>query len=172
MTDIPKSIVAAADALRSGELTSVALTEEFLSRAHAANDVLGAFIEIADETALAAARQADADLAAGIDKGPLQGIPLGIKDIIATVEAPTTANSRVMDPAWGAGRDATQEQSHTEWFVKAEHSGKPHCGKGRQQEIRQQGEHDQPAVSQWGKNLAEGETQSNGQCARYDEHHD
>ena len=83
------------------------LTEALLERAHAANEALGAFIHIADETALAAARQADADFAAGIDRGPLQGIPLAIKDIIATEDAPTTANSRVLDPAWGQREDAT-----------------------------------------------------------------
>ena len=49
-------------------------------------------------------RRADAELASGLDRGPLHGIPLGIKDIIATVDAPTTANSRVLDPAWGAAR--------------------------------------------------------------------
>ena len=48
----------------------------------------------------------------------------------------------------------------------------PMRGKRRQHEIRQQGQHDQPDVSQWRKNLAEGEPQSNGQCARDDEHHD
>ena len=88
-------------------ITSVALTEAQLARAHASQDTLAAFIVIIDETALAAARQADADFAAGIDKGPLQGIPIGIKDIIATKDAPTTANSRVLDPAWGQRDDAT-----------------------------------------------------------------
>ena len=37
---------------------------------------------------------------------PLQGIPLGMKDILAAAEAPTTANSLVLDRDWGAGRDA------------------------------------------------------------------
>src|ERR1700749_4621003 len=59
-----------------------------------------------DESALAAAAQADADFAAGIDRHPLQGIPLAVKDIIATRDAPTTANSRVLDPGWGGGVDA------------------------------------------------------------------
>jgi aspartyl-tRNA(Asn)/glutamyl-tRNA(Gln) amidotransferase subunit A len=54
-----------------------------------------------------AARQADDDLARGVDRGPLQGIPLAIKDILATRDAPTTANSRVLDPKWGDRDDAT-----------------------------------------------------------------
>ena len=107
MTERPRTIAAAGEALRNGTLSTVSLTETLLARAHAANDKLGAFIQIADETALAAAHQADADFAAGIDRGPLQGIPLGIKDIIATEDAPTTANSRMMDPAWGQREDAT-----------------------------------------------------------------
>ncbi len=79
---------------------------------------------------------------------------------------------RQLDEKGSAGRDATQQQSHSEWFVQAEHSGKPDRGKRRQHEIRQQGQHDQPDVSQRSKNLRDGETQSNGQCARDDEHHD
>jgi aspartyl-tRNA(Asn)/glutamyl-tRNA(Gln) amidotransferase subunit A len=107
MSELPRTIVEAADLLRNGQLSAVELTEGCLARSHAAQESMEAFLYIADEAALAAARQADADFAAGIDKGPLQGIPLGIKDIIATVDGPTTANSKVLDPAWGAGRDAT-----------------------------------------------------------------
>jgi aspartyl-tRNA(Asn)/glutamyl-tRNA(Gln) amidotransferase subunit A len=107
MPELPLTIVEAAQWLRSGRITSVQLTETQLARCHAAQDTLAAFITIIDEPAMAAARQADADFAAGIDKGPLQGIPLGIKDIIATKDAPSTANSRVLDPAWGQRDDAT-----------------------------------------------------------------
>jgi aspartyl-tRNA(Asn)/glutamyl-tRNA(Gln) amidotransferase subunit A len=60
-----------------------------------------------DDSALKAARRADEELANGMDRGPLHGVPLGIKDILATVDAPTTANSRVIDPTWGQGTDAT-----------------------------------------------------------------
>jgi len=107
VSELPRTIATAAEALRDGRLSAVSLTEALLARAHAANDTLGAFIHLADETALAAARRADADFAAGVDNGPLQGIPLAIKDIIATEDAPTTANSRVMNPSWGQRADAT-----------------------------------------------------------------
>jgi len=107
MPELPLTIAEAAAWLRSGKITSVALTEAQLARAHATQDTLAAFILIMDEVALAGARQADADFAAAIDRGPLQGIPIGVKDIIATKDAPTTANSRVMDPAWGQRDDAT-----------------------------------------------------------------
>ena len=107
MAELPRTIVEAASLLRSGTMSAVELTEQCLARAHAAQASLEGFQYIADASALAAAKQADADLAAGIDKGPLQGIPLGIKDIIATEDAPTTANSHVLDPSWGKRPDAT-----------------------------------------------------------------
>jgi len=107
MTDVPSTITEAAEWLRAGRITAVALAEALLARSHAAQDTIAAFNTITDDAALTAARQADADFAAGIDKGPLQGIPLAVKDIICTVDAPTTANSPNMDLSWGEGRDAT-----------------------------------------------------------------
>lgn len=103
---LPRTIQAAAAALRSGEVTSVELTEAALATTHELNDTVGAFIVVTDEIALTAAKQADADFAAGVDKGPLQGIPFAIKDILATKDAPTTANSLVLDPKWGEGYDS------------------------------------------------------------------
>jgi aspartyl-tRNA(Asn)/glutamyl-tRNA(Gln) amidotransferase subunit A len=94
------SISEAGAALRAGEVTSVGLTEAAFAAADAYNDVLGVLLRRLDETALEAADKADAELAAGIDRGPLHGIPLGIKDILATIEAPATAQSLVLDPAW------------------------------------------------------------------------
>jgi len=107
MTTTPAlTIKDAAAALRDGSLTSTALTQEILDRAAALNPALGAYVEITAEAALEQARAADAALASGDDRGPLQGIPLAIKDIIAMKGAPTTANSRVLAPEWGAGTDA------------------------------------------------------------------
>jgi aspartyl-tRNA(Asn)/glutamyl-tRNA(Gln) amidotransferase subunit A len=105
-SDLPRTIKEAATALRAGSLTAVDLTTAMLSRIEAENERLGAFVTVTGDSALAAAGAADADLAAGVDRGPLQGVPLAIKDIIATRDAPTTANSRVLDPDWGAGIDA------------------------------------------------------------------
>jgi aspartyl-tRNA(Asn)/glutamyl-tRNA(Gln) amidotransferase subunit A len=104
---VPSTIAETAAALRSGRSSSVALTQELLARAKATQDTIAAFITITEESALAAAQTADTELQSGIDRGPLHGIPLGIKDIIATRDAPTTANSRVLDPAWGNRADAT-----------------------------------------------------------------
>lgn len=107
MTELPATIAEAGAWLRSGRITALALTEALLARSHATQGTVSAFNTITDEGALAAARQADADLAAGVDKGPLQGIPLAVKDIIATDDAPTTSNSPNMDLAWGERGDAT-----------------------------------------------------------------
>jgi aspartyl-tRNA(Asn)/glutamyl-tRNA(Gln) amidotransferase subunit A len=106
MAAVPRTISEAATAIRAGDITAVALTTAMLERIAADNERLGAFVTVCDETALEAAATADAELAAGVDRGPLQGIPLAIKDIIATKDAPTTANSLVLDRAWGAGIDA------------------------------------------------------------------
>jgi aspartyl-tRNA(Asn)/glutamyl-tRNA(Gln) amidotransferase subunit A len=92
--------------LRDGSTTAAALTKGLLAAVHAANDRLGAYVTVCADAALAAAERADAELAAGDDRGPLHGIPLAVKDIIATKDAPTTANSRALDPDRYAGVDA------------------------------------------------------------------
>ncbi len=102
----PLTIADAAKALRSGDLTAAALTASIFERIEALDAKLGAYVCTLPETAMASAEAADADFAKGVDKGPLQGIPLAVKDIISTEDAPTTANSRVLDPAWGGGIDA------------------------------------------------------------------
>ncbi len=101
---IPLTIEAAAAALRGGKLTSVALTEATLARAERHDRQIGSFIARFDDTALARARHADAELAAGIDLGPLHGIPIAVKDILAAKEGPTTAQSVVIDPDWVPAR--------------------------------------------------------------------
>jgi aspartyl-tRNA(Asn)/glutamyl-tRNA(Gln) amidotransferase subunit A len=104
--DVPLTIAEAAAALRAGRLTSVALTGAVLARIEIYGAALGAYVTVCGPTAMAAARAADAELAGGRDLGPLHGIPLAVKDVVSTAEAPTTANSRVLDPGWGGGVDA------------------------------------------------------------------
>jgi aspartyl-tRNA(Asn)/glutamyl-tRNA(Gln) amidotransferase subunit A len=106
MSDLPLTITEAAVALRDGRLTSVELTQAAFERANRLDPTLGVYLERMDGSALDEARRADADLASGLDRGPLQGIPLGIKDIIATDNAPTTAQSLILDPTWGDQGDA------------------------------------------------------------------
>ncbi len=101
----PWTIASAGAALRCGEITSEALVGSLQEGADRLDGELGVYLARFDDTALAAARVADAELAAGHDRGPLHGIPLGIKDILATDEGPTTCQSLVLDPSWGAAGD-------------------------------------------------------------------
>lgn len=105
-TAIPTTLIEAAGAIRAGETTSVQLTEHCLDVTKALDDMVGAFVTVTGESALAAAERADAELAAGTDRGPLHGIPFALKDILATSDSPSTANSRILDPAWGNGWDS------------------------------------------------------------------
>ncbi len=107
MDEVPETIADAASWLRAGRVTAVSLVESFLARIAATQDTVGAFITVMATSARAAARTLDDELAHGIDRGPLHGIPVGIKDLLATADAPTTANSRVLDPTWGSRSDAT-----------------------------------------------------------------
>ncbi|TDD96823.1 amidase [Actinomadura rubrisoli] len=100
------TLTEAAQALRDGTVTSVGLTEAAIAAAERSDASLGVYLARFDERALAAARRADEELAGGLDRGPLHGIPFGVKDTIAVADGPTTAQSLVLDPAWGAGRDA------------------------------------------------------------------
>jgi aspartyl-tRNA(Asn)/glutamyl-tRNA(Gln) amidotransferase subunit A len=103
---LPLTIAEATTALRAGTVTSVELTSTFLERIAASQSSLGAFVTVCEDTALEAAEAADRQRQSGAPVGALTGIPLAVKDIIATAEAPTTANSRVLPPDFGPGRDA------------------------------------------------------------------
>ncbi len=81
--------------LRGGATTSAATTEAFLARIEAFDGRLGAFEHVAAEMALASARAMDDALAAGLDLGPLMGVPVGVKDLLAVEGMPTTAGSNV-----------------------------------------------------------------------------
>ena len=106
MSDIPDTLAEAAAALRAGTVSSVELTLASIARADRLDEQLGTYLCRADDAALQAAKQADAELEAGHDRGPLHGIPVGVKDIVATVDLPTTAQSLVLDPRWGERDDA------------------------------------------------------------------
>ncbi|MBB96380.1 MAG: Asp-tRNA(Asn)/Glu-tRNA(Gln) amidotransferase GatCAB subunit A [Rhodobacteraceae bacterium] len=90
------SIADAGAKLRDGSLTSTALTEALLARIADLEPALNAFITVTADRAMADAAQADADFAAGTDKGPMQGIPYGLKDIYGTKDIRTTCHSNVL----------------------------------------------------------------------------
>jgi aspartyl-tRNA(Asn)/glutamyl-tRNA(Gln) amidotransferase subunit A len=84
-------------ALREGEITSVELTEMTLTRIAETEPLVHAYAGVMRDSALAEAAAADALFAQGHVLGPLQGIPLGIKDLIRTAGFPTEAGSRVLE---------------------------------------------------------------------------
>ena len=98
-----QTVTDAAAALRAGTTTSVELTRAAIAAADASDAEVGTYLHRLDEYALDRAAEADAELARGEDRGPLHGIPVGVKDIIAMAEGPTTAQSLVLDRGWGQG---------------------------------------------------------------------
>jgi aspartyl-tRNA(Asn)/glutamyl-tRNA(Gln) amidotransferase subunit A len=102
----PLTIEEAARALRAGATTSTELTEECIAQADRLDKKLGTYLVRCDDVARRDAARADDELAAGRDRGPLHGIPLAVKDILATDDCPTTAQSLVLDPTWGDQGDA------------------------------------------------------------------
>jgi len=87
-------IVQLSQLLKTRQVTSTELTRMYLARLHKYNDKLNCVVTFLDDVALAQAKQADAEIAAGKFKGPLHGIPWGAKDIIAVKGYKTT---------WGSG---------------------------------------------------------------------
>lgn len=83
-------------ALAAGSLTSVALTEAVIARTRAVEDRVQAFNSYDAEDALAQARASDARRAVGQALGPLDGIPVGLKDVIAVKDQPLTASSKML----------------------------------------------------------------------------
>lgn len=79
--------------IKARKITSLQLTEVYLQRLRRYGDSLRCVVTLTEDWARARARLADEELARGIYRGPLHGIPYGVKDLLATPDFPTT---------WGA----------------------------------------------------------------------
>ena len=96
MSDLTKLTLAGArDALKAKEITSVELTTAYLEAMDHAQ-VLNAYVLPTADKALEMAKASDAKLAKG-EGGPLEGLPLGVKDLFATNGVRTTACSHILD---------------------------------------------------------------------------
>jgi aspartyl-tRNA(Asn)/glutamyl-tRNA(Gln) amidotransferase subunit A len=99
------TIAEAARAIAAGDLSPVALTEAFLARIDALDHRYRCFVRLRADDALAEARVAEREIAAGRYRGPLHGIPIGLKDIVDTAGI-GTENGSVLDrgrvPDWDA----------------------------------------------------------------------
>ncbi len=89
------SLTEAAELVRSRRVSPVELTQAVLARAERLNPRLNAFITLMADQALAAARAAEAEIAAGNWRGPLHGIPVSVKDIFPVAGVKNTAGSKV-----------------------------------------------------------------------------
>jgi len=96
MSDLTKlTLVGARDALKAKEITSVELTTAYLEAMDHAQE-LNAYVLPTADKALEMAKASDAKLAKG-EGGPLEGLPLGVKDLFATDGVRTTACSHILD---------------------------------------------------------------------------
>src|SRR5712691_8411377 len=86
---------AASALIHSRRASSVDLVRACLDRIARHDRELGAFITLTAESALTEAKRADADLANGVDRGPLHGIPVALKDLYDTAGLRTTGGSRI-----------------------------------------------------------------------------
>jgi aspartyl-tRNA(Asn)/glutamyl-tRNA(Gln) amidotransferase subunit A len=86
----------ASELIRAKKLSPVEYTEAQLARIERIDPRWHAFIRTTPDIALAAAREAEAEIMAGRWKGPLHGVPFGLKDIIDLAGVPTTGHSKVL----------------------------------------------------------------------------
>ncbi|MDA0662012.1 MAG: amidase [Proteobacteria bacterium] len=97
MTDFARlSIAAASKMIRSGAISPVEYTRALLDRIEAHDGRINAFIRVMPESALAAARKAEAEIAGGNWRGPMHGVPYALKDIIDVAGIPTTCHSKIL----------------------------------------------------------------------------
>jgi aspartyl-tRNA(Asn)/glutamyl-tRNA(Gln) amidotransferase subunit A len=97
---------ALAAAVRSGERSARAVTEEALAAVTARDPDIHAFLTVLEEQALRQADEVDAAVAEGRDPGPLAGVPVALKDNLCTRGIPTTCGSKILE-GWRPPYDAT-----------------------------------------------------------------
>src|SRR6201996_9029794 len=106
---ITKTATELAAAVAGGEASAVEVTQAHLDRIAAVDGQVKAFLHVADEDALAQAREVDRRRAAGEPLGPLAGVPVAVKDLFATIGMPTTCGSKILD-GWRPPYESTVTQ--------------------------------------------------------------
>ena len=91
------TIAKASELIRRRALSPVELTRAFLDRIAAIDPQLNAYLLVTGDRALAQARAAEAEIAAGNWRGPMHGIPYALKDIYCTAGIRTTSHSRTRE---------------------------------------------------------------------------
>ena len=97
MTDLTNLTIAElAPQLRERQLSPVELTEAYLQRIERLDGQLNSYIRVMADEARAAAREAESEIGRGAWRGPLHGVPLGIKDLFDVAGVPNTLGSKIM----------------------------------------------------------------------------
>ncbi len=104
LTELTAAQVAAA--VSSGEVSAVEVTRAHLRRIADVDRQVSAFLHVASDAALAAAAAVDKRRSDGEPLGPLAGVPLALKDVLTTVDMPTTCGSKILE-GWRPPYDAT-----------------------------------------------------------------
>ena len=86
-----------AELLRSRQVSPVEAAEAYLARIEQVDPSLNSYITVTAEQAMAEARQAEAEIAAGRNRGPLHGIPVAVKDQFCTDGVLTTGGSSILE---------------------------------------------------------------------------
>jgi amidase len=86
------TLMEVAELIKSKRISSEELTQIMLNRIAALDSRLNSYITVMSEAALAAARALDNELAEGKYRGALHGVPIGVKDLLYTTNAPTTGS--------------------------------------------------------------------------------
>lgn len=103
---VTKSASELAQLIESKEISSVEATEAFFDRSEKLNHLTFSYLHLDREKALASAKAADSDQAAGIRHSALHGVPIAVKDNLTTTDAPTTAGSKILE-GWVPQYDST-----------------------------------------------------------------
>ncbi|WP_367136160.1 Asp-tRNA(Asn)/Glu-tRNA(Gln) amidotransferase subunit GatA [Saccharothrix sp. HUAS TT1] len=107
MTDLIRSTAAELAAKIAGrEVSAVEVAQAHLDRIGEVDGAVHAFLHVDTEGALNAARKVDEDIAAGVQVGPLAGVPIALKDVLTTEGVPTTVGSKILE-GWVPPYDAT-----------------------------------------------------------------
>ena len=90
------SVAEAAAEIAAKRLSPVELTQAYLDRIAAINPIINAYITVTADSAMAQAKQAEAEITRGDYKGPFHGMPIALKDLFDTKGIRTTAGSKIM----------------------------------------------------------------------------
>jgi amidase len=105
------TVAEAASLIAAKQLSPVELTRAYLDRIERLNGTLHAYVRVLHDQALTAARMATEEISAGHYRGPLHGVPIGLKDIYDTAGVPTEGGSTVAAELLGSSASRLHQSS-------------------------------------------------------------